>query len=260
MSERREAGIPPSRERGPSGPAPKAPRAGEMSEQELTEEDVARMATPLWERARAAFRQGRPEEGDRLLDAAVAQWQALQDYSINWVASLLTFVGEELGEPAVERALRKTGDEYVRPRRDGTDWNALPASTRARAIARAMVANMSSVDVSEDDDKIVLAFRCGTGGRLIDEGRYEGDAAYLTLHEREGRTFMRDALPVYCAHCAVNNEIQPVEWTGVPTTIEHPPEHPGEPCIHHVYKDAAAVPTEVYERLGKRAPTEDPPT
>ncbi len=27
MSERREAGIPPSSERGPSGPAPQAPRA-----------------------------------------------------------------------------------------------------------------------------------------------------------------------------------------------------------------------------------------
>jgi hypothetical protein len=27
LSERREAGIPPSSERGPSGPAPKAPRA-----------------------------------------------------------------------------------------------------------------------------------------------------------------------------------------------------------------------------------------
>ena len=32
MSERREAGVPPSSERGPSGPAPEAPRAGNVSE------------------------------------------------------------------------------------------------------------------------------------------------------------------------------------------------------------------------------------
>jgi len=113
---------------------------------------------------------------------------------------------------------------------------------------------MGEVVVDEDDEKIVLSFRCGTGGRLIDEGAYEGEDAYLTLEERNGRTFMRDELPVYCAHCSVNNEIQPVEWGGAPTSIEHPPERKGEPCVHHVYKDVTALPDEVYERIGKRRP------
>jgi hypothetical protein len=121
-------------------------------------------------------------------------------------------------------------------------------------IARAMVSNLGTVEVDEDDEKIVLSFRCGTGGRLIDEGRYEGDHAYLTLREKSGRTFMRDELPVYCAHCSVNNEIQPVEWGATPTTIEHPPEHAGEPCIHHIYKDAEAIPDEAYRRIGKDKP------
>ena len=120
----------------------------------------------------------------------------LQDYSINWITSLLTFIGEELGEEAVERALRKTGDEFVRPRRTSDPpWEDLPAAVRARVIARAMVANIGRVEVTEDDEKIVLAFRCGSGGRLIDEGRYEGDHAYLTLREPGPRTFIRDALP-----------------------------------------------------------------
>ena len=59
-----------------------------------------------------------PTTAKALIDRAVAQWAALKDYSINWITSLLTFIGEELGEEAVERALRKTGDEFVRPRRD----------------------------------------------------------------------------------------------------------------------------------------------
>jgi len=226
-----------------------------MATDRLSAEERTRMSTPGWEQARAAYRDGRIEEGDRLLDGAVTQWSSLQDYSINWVTSLLTFIGEELGEEAVERALRRTGDEFVRPRREtGTDWASLPASARAKVIARAMVANMGTVDVAEDDEKVVLSFHCGTGGKLIDDGRYEGEHAYLTLRERAGRTFMRDALPVYCAHCSVNNEIQPVEWGGVPTSIEHPPERAGEPCVHHVYKDVAAIPAEAYERIGKRKP------
>ena len=227
-----------------------------MADPMLSESDIERMRTPLWEQARDAFVAGRTDDGSALLDKAVDQWGSLKDYSINWITSLLTFIGEELGEEAVERALRKTGEEFVRPRRDtGTDWGSLPASARAKVIARAMVSNMGTVDVDEDDEKIVLSFRCGTGGRLIDDGRYEGEHAYLTLREKSGRTFMRDELPVYCAHCSVNNEMQPVEWSGVPTSIEHPPEHPGEACVHHIYKDVAAVPEEDYGRIGKRRPS-----
>jgi hypothetical protein len=223
-----------------------------MTDPMLSEADIHKMRTPLWEQARAAFVAGRSDDGSALLDKAVDQWGALKDYSINWITSLLTFIGEELGEEAVERALRKTGDEFVRPRRDtGTDWGSLPASVRAKVIARAMLSNMGSVDVDEDDEKIVLSFRCGTGGRLIDDGRYEGDPAYLTLREKSGRTFMRDELPVYCAHCSVNNEMQPVEWGGAPTSIEHPPERKGEACVHHIYKDTSAIPDEAYERIGK---------
>jgi len=212
------------------------------------------MSTPAWERAKAAIDAGDPETAKAEIDQAAHAWASLQDYSINWIASLLSFIGEELGEEAVERALRRTGEEFVRPRRDtGVRWEDLPAAVRAKVITRAMVANGGSVEVSEDAEKITLAFRCGTGGRLVDEGRY-GDGGYLVLRERAGRTFMRDALWVYCAHCSVNNEIQPIEWGGVPTSVEHPPRVPGEPCVHHVYKDARALPGSAYTRLGLEPP------
>ncbi len=132
-----------------------------MTDPTLSDAEIERMRTPLWEQARAAFEAGRTDDGSALLDAAVKHWRSLQDYSINWITSLLTFIGEELGEEAVERALRKTGDEFVRPRRAGADWGSLPASARAKVIARAMVSNFGAVDVDEDDEKIVLSFRCG---------------------------------------------------------------------------------------------------
>ena len=72
------------------------------------------------------------------------------------------------------------------PRRTAgdVDWDALSAETRARAIGRAMVANGGTCDVAEDDEKITLSFRSATGGRLIDEGRYDDTAGpYLTLRE-----------------------------------------------------------------------------
>lgn len=211
------------------------------------------MTTPMWERAKAAIAAGDSDEAARLIDRGVEQWRSLQDYSINWVTALLSFIGRELGEDAVERALRQFGDEFVSGRRDD-GWDALPAATRARAVARAMVANFGTCEVDEDDEKITLSFRCGTGGRLIDEGRYDTQGGpYLTLQENGPRTFKRDALPAYCAHCSINNEIQPVEAGRAPVTVEYPPTAPGEPCVHHIYKDPTALPSHVYERIGLRS-------
>lgn len=221
----------------------------------LSEAEIAKMQTPLWEQAKAAIDAGNLDGAKELMDRAVAQWAGLKDYSINWIASLLTFITDELGEDAVERALRRTGEEFVRPRRDsGTAWTDVPAAQRAKVIARSMLANMGEVEVSEDDEKITLSFRCGSGGKLIDDGRYEGDHAYTTLREPGGRTFMRDELWVYCAHCSVNNEMQPVEWGDTPTSIEFPPENAGEPCIHHIYKDAGSIPDAAYLRIGQGPP------
>ena len=61
----------------------------------------------------------------------------------------------------------------------GADWATLPAAARAKVIARAMLGNMGEVEVDEDDEKIMLCFRCGSGGKLIDDGRYDGEHAYL---------------------------------------------------------------------------------
>ena len=226
-----------------------------MGDRVLSDAEIAKMQTPLWEQAKAALDAGNADAAKALIDRAVGQWSSLKDYSINWITTLLTFIADELGEDAVERALRKTGEEFVRPRRaTGTAWTDVPAAQRAKVIARSMVANMGEVEVDEDDEKIILSFRCGSGGKLIDDGRYEGEHPYATLREAGGRTFMRDELWVYCAHCSVNNEIQPVEWGEMPTSVEFPPERAGEPCVHHIYKDVGAIPDSAYLRIGIRPP------
>lgn len=198
------------------------------------------------DRLRAALRAGDDDEALAALGRLVDRFRSLQDYSVNWITSLLTFIGERLGEEAVEEALRDFGERYLRDRRSppegAPDWADLPAEVRARALIRPMVANGASVTVDADDEKVILSFRCGTGGRLVDEGRYGprgdgGGRGYLVLQGDGPVTFGRPGLPVYCAHCSVNNELQPTEWDGAPVTVEYPTRRPGEPCIHHVYRD-----------------------
>jgi hypothetical protein len=215
--------------------------------------ELETMTVSAWERAKAAVEAGAAERAIALIDDAAERTRNLQVFSIEWITSLLSFIGREMGEEHVERALRVMGDDIIKPSRDaGPEWRTLPATARAKVIARAMVANGGSCEVDEDEEKIVLSFQCGSGGRLIDEGRYDvAGGPHLTLREPGGRTFQRPSLPVYCAHCAVHNEIQAVEWGDTPTSIEYPPERPGDPCVHHVYKDVDRMPEDVFVRIGK---------
>jgi hypothetical protein len=207
------------------------------------------LETPMRVLVENAIDRGDAEAAKKLLKTMEADWLRNKDYSINWITSLLSFIGRRLGEEAVEEALRDFGDRYLRERRAG--YAAVEPGTRLEGLVRAMKANGADVELSEDDEKWVASFRCGSGGKLIDEDAYGPPRGYLTLREAGPRTFGRAELPVYCAHCSVNNEMEGIEQTGVPVTIEFPPEHPGERCVHHVYKDPASIPDEIYRRVGK---------
>jgi len=197
-------------------------------------------------------------DSDRAADQverAERQARQLKQYSIRWIAELLSWIGETEGEDAVEAALRRFGERNLAERADPeNDWWSVPAEVRAKVVARAMLANGADVDLDEDDEKIIMSFRCGSGGWLVDSGAYEGDDALMTLTEPGPRTFGRDSMWVYCAHCSVNNEMQSVENTGRLTSVEFPPERPGDPCVHHVYRDAEDIPEEIYVRIGKTKP------
>ena len=105
---------------------------------------------------------------------------------MNRITSLLSFIAEELGEEAVERALRSTGERFIRGRRDtGVEWGDLPPSARAKVVARAMLGNFGEVDVSEDDEKVVLSIRCGTGMNASHvDSPIRLKAQKQTLHDR----------------------------------------------------------------------------
>ena len=215
-------------------------------------------AVPDHDRVLAAVRAGDAAGAEAALASLVDRFAGLQDYSVNWVTSLLSFIGRELGEGAVEDALREFGDGYLAERRarpDGSPpWRDLPGGGPGPGRDPAHGGQRGNGRVDADEDRIELSFRCGTGGRLVDEGRYDPVGAgagrgYLRLQGDGPATFGEPGLPVYCAHCSINNEVQPLERDGVPTTVEFPTRRPGEPCVHHVYRDLDRLPEEVLERL-----------
>ena len=134
------------------------------------------------EQARRAVATGDLDSATDQIDRAQRQAAQLKQYSIRWIAELLSWIGETEGEAAVEAALRRFGERNLADRAEpDNDWWSVPAEVRAKVVARAMLANGADVELSEDDEMIVMSLRCGTGGLLIASGAYDGDDALLTL-------------------------------------------------------------------------------
>src|SRR3954447_7516690 len=100
----------------------------EVGPMPFTEAELESMTVAPWERAKQAIADGRTEDALALIDEAPQRVRGLQIYSIEWITSLLSFIGRELGEDAVERAVRGSGDDFIRERREppgAPPWDSL---------------------------------------------------------------------------------------------------------------------------------------
>src|SRR5581483_8769360 len=66
----------------------------------------------------------------------------------------------------------------------------------------------------------------------------------------------RSGVCLYCAHCAVVNEIIPIELFGAPMRVTDYPAHRSEPCRWTIYKNKRDTPEEAYLRVGKSKPND----
>ncbi len=109
--------------------------------------------------------------------------------------------------------------------------------------------------VKEDEEKFTFLMQpCGSGGRLILEGCYGPPRNFLKIKKAQPMTYGRKDFPVYCAH-ASSTLILPTEWGIAPAFVEILSEKLGEePCQICLYKDPKDIPSELYQRVGKRKP------
>ena len=109
--------------------------------------------------------------------------------------------------------------------------------------------------LEEDDEKFIFTLNpCGSGGRLINMGAYEGPFGYRKLKKAGPHTWGETDLPIYCAHCPMVHEIFPLAEGGEGSQFwvhASPfPKKPGDPCVHHIYKDPKKIPDRYYDRIG----------
>lgn len=160
---------------------------------------------------------------EELLRQAV---KSLHDRYGDFIASLLTFIAEKLGEEAVREALERVFNEVYR---DSPLWKTLkelPHEEVVKTFVCIHEAHYSRFHIEEDEDKTVIVLDyCGSGGR-IDEGGKCG-----RTRKPYSWSFNQANVNYYCCHCDLffNKLIREIGVDFI--EIKY-----GKPCLNVIFK------------------------
>ena len=228
-----------------------------MAERILGKDEIAEMEKLSVDRVIEAIDTGDREGAKKLARRMYNEFLSMHDLYRNWAAATLSFIGKRFGDSVLEEAMDAGVKSWWLPNLEkmpqGDDAAALRA--RVKMFVAGLRAHLMPLHIEEDDEKIVLQMRpCGSGGRLVLEGKYDGPDALLTLKGKQFLTYGREDLPVYCAHEPVM-ERQDIEAHGAPFVVIEPAAEIGKQhCNFIIYKDRSKVPAKYYERLGLKKP------
>ncbi len=191
----------------------------------------------------------------------------VHDAQADWAWGLLSSLRDGLGEERMDEVFRVTQGQWVSERYaalgEMTPHESLELTIEGMRGHFTGPARAGRIDVAEEDDRWILSFDpCGSGGRMRRSDaargqtpRTEAPFSFAVTEKAHDWSWGRKGVCLYCAHCAVVNEIIPIETHGVPMRMTEHPETPDDQCRWTIYKSADAVPDWVYERVGKQPPT-----
>ncbi|MBA2557992.1 MAG: hypothetical protein H0V12_11720 [Chloroflexi bacterium] len=218
------------------------------------------------ERAAESLSSGDPPTFEEAFAALRRVQRDVHDAQADWCWGLLTVFRDALGEDRMEEVFRATMSPWLSER-----YAALASMTPEESF-RLTIEGMRAhhcgpnrsghIDVRDEPDRWVMSFDpCGTGGRmrrgdpLADPTpRTEAPYNFAVTERAHDWSWGEEGVCIYCAHCAVVNEILPIEQTGAPMRVVDYPRDPGDSCRWTIYKSPDLVPAEAYERVGKVKP------
>jgi hypothetical protein len=184
------------------------------------------------------------------------------DSYLHGCTSLATYIYKHMGEEAAIEAMTKACEYFAE---SAAQWRKTVTEMAGggdegvkayvESIADLWREHFGKWKIEEDDEKFIFTMDpCGSGGRLIDMGAYEGPFGYAKTKTPAPITWGEKDVPFYCVHCAICNEIIPIllGGDGAQIWIHETPcaRKPGDKCVLYIYKDPNKIPDKYYERFG----------
>jgi len=166
---------------------------------------------------------------------------AMHDALIDWITSILSYVGRRFGDAVLYEAHREGCKAWVAPLTEA--FKAADFRHRAVILTKILRGHMMPLRIEEDDEKLTFVMEpCGSGGRQIQNGKYQSPHGFLRIKSAQPLTLGREDFPVYCAHHHFE-ELIPRELVGYPLFVTEPAERLGQgACRIFLYKNPSKAP------------------
>lgn len=229
---------------------------------DLRQDEPGEVGVSTLQQAYAAMERGDLAEAKRITEYARLEWQVVHDMYVNWSWSFFTYIADNFGEEALEKAYRSILGSYYRHRYDRV--MASDVKTQLQVTVEGLRGHLMGKDrqgeiyITEEQDRYVLKLDpCGSGGvarQRVESGKEPFPEHFGFSKKAHDWTWGKKNVCYYCGHCTFVNEILAIEQYGHPMRITEYPADGKDACIWYVYKDPKKIPAEYYERVGKKAP------
>ncbi len=226
-----------------------------MNESLFTKDEIAELEKRTVDRVIEAIDSGDLAGAKKLAQRMYNEFLSMHDLYRNWATGSLSFIGRRFGDQVLEEAITEGVKAWWLPNVEKFPKGPENLKARVKMFIAGLHGHQQPMHIEEDEEKVVLQMKpCGSGGRLVLEGKYEGPNAFLTIKNPQRMTYGRANFPVYCAH-EPPMEIVDIEQGGTPFVVVEPANEIGkEVCSFIVYKDPDKIPAKYYERLGLKKP------
>ena len=202
----------------------------------------------------------------RVLDSQRIEDRFIHDVLSDWTWALMTVLGRRWGEASLGEIQRATDEPWVTVRyaaiRDISPEESLQLSVEAHRGHFAGRSREGAVTVIDESDRYVIQLdQCGSGGRMVQGDPVVGNGSridppynFMMLEGAYDWTWGIRGVGAYCSHCAIVNQILPIEWLGRPMRGTAFSDQVDPPCKWFIYKRPDAVPDRTFSEVGKQRP------
>ena len=153
-----------------------------MAERFFTDAELREMERRTVDRLTDAIDAGDAEKAKKIAKRMYNEFLSMHDLYRNWIAATLSEVGRRYGDEVLDEVMVDGVRAWWKP-----IVNSLPKEPEAmpakiKMFAAGLQGHLQPLEITEDDEKVTIKMKpCGSGGRLINEGKYEGKDALLKI-------------------------------------------------------------------------------
>jgi len=225
-----------------------------MQDRLFSEAELQEMGKRSVDRLTEAIEAGDTDKAKQIAKRMYNEFVSMHDLYRDWTTATLSAIGKRFGDQVLDEVMTEGVRAWWLPNLEKMSQSST-LSQRIKMFVAGLRGHLQPMHIEEDEEKVVIQMRpCGSGGRLVLEGKYEGPNAFLTVEKPQRMTYNRANFPVYCAH-EPPMELVDIEKNGAPFVVVEPAAALGkEHCSFIIYKDKSKVPAKYYERLGLKKP------